>query len=119
MRRHWPKDPRGNLRFAGGILTFLEFRPQSSSACAFKWDLKAKEDESKGGLLPIHGILLFFNQNEHPRVDFGSAETRFWSTFGAPSALRMHNDTAVFLRKSEASIYLGHKTAVHVHSSGS
>ena len=88
---------------------FKEFGPQVGSACAFKWDLNAKVDESKGILLPIHGILLFCKQNEHPRVDFGSAETRFWSPFGAPAAVRMHSDTSVFLRKSEVSKGLGHK----------
>ena len=57
----------------------MNFGLQISTACAFKWDLKAKVDESNGILLPIHGIRLFCKQNEHPRVDFGSAETKFWS----------------------------------------
>ena len=29
-------------------------------------------DESKGILLPMHGILLFSKENEHPTVDFGA-----------------------------------------------
>ena len=70
--------------------------------------MKAKVDESNGMLLPIHGILLFWNQNEDSKVDFGSAETRFWSPLGAPGALRMHSATSVFLRKSEVSKSLGH-----------
>ena len=51
---------------------FNEFGPHIGSACAFKWDLRAKVDESNGILLHIHGILLFCKQNEHPRVDFGA-----------------------------------------------
>ena len=92
--------------------------PQINSACAFKWDLRAKVDESNGILLPIHGILLFWKQNEHPRMDVGSVETRFWSSFGAQKALRMHSDTSVLLWENEVSMSLGHKAAVHVHSSG-
>ena len=91
-----------------------EFGPQIGSACAFEWDLRAKVGDSKGILLPIQRILLLCKQNEYPRVDFGSAETRFWSQFGAPEALRMHNGTSVFGTKSEVSEGLGHKSAVHV-----
>ena len=80
--------------------------------------MNAKVDKSKGILLSIHGILLFWEQNEHPKVDFGSAETRFWSPFGAPGAIRMLSDTSVFRRKSEVSKSFGHKSAEHVHSSG-
>ena len=48
------------------------FGPQMGIACAFKWDLKGKVDESKGILLAIQGILLFSKENEHPMVDFGA-----------------------------------------------
>ena len=51
-----------------------EIGPQVGSACAFKWDLKAKVDEPKDILLPMHGILWFSNEDEHPRVDFGARE---------------------------------------------
>ena len=64
------------------------------------------------GRVPLCGL------NKQPRVDFGSAETRFSSPFGAQSALRMHSDTSVFLKKSEVSTSLGHKSALHVHSTG-
>ena len=94
------------------------FGPQIGSACAFKWDLKAKVDESKGILLPMRGILLFSKANEHPMADFGHPETRLWSSFGAPGAPEMHNDALVFQRKSEVSKILGHKTGVYVHSNG-
>ena len=41
---------------------------KSGSTHAFKWNLKAKVDESNGILLPMHGILLFSYENEHPRL---------------------------------------------------
>ena len=47
------------------------FGPQMGIACAFKSDLTGKVDESKGTLLPMHGILVFSKENEHPMVDFG------------------------------------------------
>ena len=43
------------------------FGPQMGIACAFKSDLKGKVDESKGILLPMRGLLLFSEANEHPR----------------------------------------------------
>ena len=49
----------------------IGFGPQMGIACAFKSDLKGKVDESKGTLLPMHGILVFSKENEHPMVDFG------------------------------------------------
>ena len=36
------------------------FGPQMGIACAFKSDVKGKVDESKGTLLPMRGLLLFF-----------------------------------------------------------
>ena len=48
------------------------FGPQMGIACAFKSDLKGKVDESKGTSLPMHGILLFSKETEHPRVDLGA-----------------------------------------------
>ena len=75
------------------------FGPQMGIACAFKSDLKGKVDESKGTLLPMHGILLFSKENEHPRVAIGPSGTRFWSQFGAPRAPRMHHDTSVSFGK--------------------
>ena len=47
------------------------FGPQMGIACAFKSDLKGKVDESKGTLLPMRGLLLFSEANEHPKVDLG------------------------------------------------
>ena len=44
------------------------FGPQMGIACAFKSDLKGKVDESNGILLPVRGLLLFSEPNEHPRV---------------------------------------------------
>ena len=51
-------------------------------ACAFKSDLKGKVDESKGILLPMHGILLFSKENEHPRMDFGAQNEWVWASNG-------------------------------------
>ena len=48
------------------------FGPQIGIACAFKSDLRGKAAESNGTLLPMHGILLFSKENEHPRVDLGA-----------------------------------------------
>ena len=44
----------------------MGFGLQMGIACAFKWDLKGKVDESKGILLPMRGLLLFSEANEHP-----------------------------------------------------
>ena len=48
------------------------FGLQMGIACAFKSDLKAKVDESKGILLPMRGLLLFSKPNEPQRGDFGT-----------------------------------------------
>ena len=37
-----------------------DWGPQIGIACAFKWDLRAKVDDSRGRLLPIQGIILIF-----------------------------------------------------------
>ena len=66
------KDAQRYISFPKEKLGFNELGPQISTVCAFKWDLEAKVHESEGILLPIHGILLFCKQNEHPRVDNGS-----------------------------------------------
>ena len=48
------------------------FGPQVGIACAFKSDLKGKMDESKGTLLPMRGLLLFFQAKWAPRVALGA-----------------------------------------------
>ena len=58
------------------------FGPQMGIACAFKWDSKGKVDESKGTLLPMHGILLFSKESEHPRMDFGAQNEWVWASNG-------------------------------------
>ena len=69
-----------------------ESGPENGSAGAFKGDLMAKLDESKGILLPIHGILLFSKQNEHQRMDFGSQKGGNGETpLDVPSVFPMKN----------------------------
>ena len=58
----------------GGFWSYL--------ACAFKSDLKGKVDESKGTLLPMHGILLFSKENEHPMVGLGAQNEWVWASNG-------------------------------------
>ena len=45
-------------------------------------DWKAKVDESKGILLPMHGIALFAKEGEHPTVDFGAQNEWVWASNG-------------------------------------
>ena len=48
------------------------FGPQMGIACAFKSDLKGKVDESKGTLLPVRGLLLFFQAKWASGVGLGA-----------------------------------------------
>ena len=48
------------------------FGPQMGIACAFKSDLKGKVDESKGTLLPMRGLLLFFQAKWASGVGLGA-----------------------------------------------
>ena len=53
-------------------------------------DWKAKVDESKGILLPMHGILLFSKENDNQRLDFGAQkEARFQTALGVTSVFPM------------------------------
>ena len=45
-------------------------------------------DESKGILLPMHGILLFSKENEHPRMDFGAQMSGFGPQMGIACAFK-------------------------------
>ena len=72
------------------------FGPQMGIACAFKSDLKGKVDESKGTLLPMHGILLFSKENVHPRVDLG-AQSRGSGTKAPRPYLRFPREKVRFL----------------------
>ena len=76
-------------------MRFQRIWATNGSACACKWELRAKMDDSKGILQPTQGSLLFSKEREHPKVDFGAPEMRFWSLVGAAGAPRMHDDTSV------------------------
>ena len=99
-------------------LGFQRFGSHIGGACAFKWDLGAKVDDSMGMLLPIEGLSLFPKEVGQPKVDFGAREARCGSSFRVPGAPRMHNDTSASIKKNEVSKDLDHKSQVHVHSSG-
>ena len=57
------------------------FGAQMGIACAFKSDLNGKVDESKGIWLPMRGLLLFSEANEHPTVDFGAQKRSHWPKY--------------------------------------
>ena len=73
-------------------LRFQGFGPHIGGACAFKWDLKAKVNESRGILLPMRGILLFSKPNVHPMVDLGAQrEARSQTFLGVSSVFPKEN----------------------------
>ena len=63
-----------------GCTTIHQFS-QNGSTCACKKVLKAKVDESKGILLPMHAFIPLSKPDEHPRVCCGAPTGGLWPKY--------------------------------------
>ena len=69
-------------QFTMGQIRFPRIWTTNRHCMCIQVDLRAEVDESKGILLPMHGILLFSKENEHPRMDFGAQNEWVWASNG-------------------------------------
>ena len=63
-----------------GCTTIHQFS-QNGSTCACKKVLKAKADESRGILLPMHAFIPLSKPDEHPRVCCGAPTGGLWPKY--------------------------------------